>query len=89
MGAPARKSEAAEKLVRLLTALEESLSGDSDYLAGDCFTVADLDVCSIIGSWGVRGAKLDLTPYPAVEAWVKACMARPACKPLKTQKPKL
>jgi glutathione S-transferase len=89
MGAPADQTEAAEKLVRPLTALEESLAGDTEYLVGDRFTVADLNVCSIIGSWGIRGAKLDLSPYPNVAAWATACMARPACKPPKTQKPKL
>lgn len=88
MGAPADQAEAAEKLVRPLTALEESLAGDTEYLVGNRFTVADLNCCSIIGAWGLRGAKLDLSPYPAVAAWVDVCMARPACKPPKAQ-PKL
>ena len=43
-------AEAVEKLVRPLTALEESLSGDTDYLVGNRFTVADLNVCSVIGN---------------------------------------
>lgn len=89
MGAPADQAEAAEKLVRPLTALEDTLSGGTDYLVGNRFTVADLNVCSVIGSWGVRGAKLDLSPYPNVDAWATKCMARPACKPPKTEKPKL
>ena len=56
MGAPADQAEAAEALVRPLTALEESLQ-DSEYLVGGRFTVADLNVSSIVGTWGVRGAK--------------------------------
>ena len=56
MGAPADQAEAAEALVRPLTALEESLQ-DSEYLVGGRFTVADLNVSSIVGTWGVRGTK--------------------------------
>ena len=60
MGAPADQAEAAEKLVRPLTALEETLAGDTEYLVGDRFTVADLNCCSIIGSWGKSTINLPL-----------------------------
>ena len=64
MGAPADQAEAAEALVRPLTALEESLQ-DSEYLVGGRFTVADLNVSSIVGTWGVRGAKRKAAAWPA------------------------
>jgi glutathione S-transferase len=85
MGSPADQGEAAAKLIQPLTALEESLTG-KEYLVGDRFTVADLNVCCIVGIWGGKGAKLDLSPYPNVDAWQKRCQARPACRPPKVAK---
>ena len=85
MGAPSDKDEAAAKLVKPLAALEESLIG-KEYLIGDRFTVADLNVCCIVGIWGGKGAKIDFGNYPNIDAWQKRCQARPACKPPKSAK---
>jgi glutathione S-transferase len=84
MGEPKDQKAAAEKLVRPLTALEESLKG-KEYLMGNRFTVADLNVAAIVGIWGGKGAKLDLSPYPNLSAWVDRCTSRPACKPPKAK----
>jgi glutathione S-transferase len=55
--------------------LEQQLA-KGDFLLGDAFTVADLNVAAVI-SWA-RAARMDLSDYPKLTAWVKACMARPA-----------
>lgn len=65
----------AEIIKRPLAYLEQSL-GDRPCLLGDDFTVADLNVASIFSM--AAGANLDLDPYPAVEAWTKRCLDRPA-----------
>lgn len=47
-----------------------------DYLAGDSFTVADLNVAVFIASF--RGMGLDLSPFANLRQWLEACLARPA-----------
>lgn len=61
-------------LKRPLRVLEQALQ-DRDWLLGDAFTVADLNVAAVLG-WA-RAARLDLTGQPRLAAWLKACMARP------------
>jgi glutathione S-transferase len=46
------------------------------YLTGDRFTLADLDMASVLG-WGLHVAKIDLAPYPKVGAWLGAASKRP------------
>ncbi len=48
------------------------------YLLGDRFTVADLNVASIL-SWA-RPARIDLAATPKVEGWMKTCSDRPAAR---------
>ena len=47
-----------------------------DHLAGITFSVADLNVASIL-AWG-RMARLDLSAHPNVARWLDACLKRPA-----------
>jgi glutathione S-transferase len=47
-----------------------------DWLLGDAFSLADLNVAAVV-SWA-RAARMDLDDYPQLVDWVKACMARPA-----------
>ena len=49
---------------------------ESDYLTAHGFTVADLNVASIL-VWA-RMARLDLSAYPNLTRWLNACLARPA-----------
>ena len=79
-----RKPELADKaesrLKVPLAVLEKHLQtqqakGEA-YLAANRFTVADVCVASV-ASW-VRPAAALLAQYPAVEAWVKLCVERPA-----------
>jgi glutathione S-transferase len=47
-----------------------------DYLVGNSFTVADLNVASIL-VWG-KMARLDLSSHPQVTRWLDGCLARSA-----------
>lgn len=55
--------------------LEEALA-EQPWLLGDRFTVADLNVASVL-LWA-RGAKADLAAYPMLDAWLSRCLERPA-----------
>jgi glutathione S-transferase len=69
-------AERDELLLRKpLGVLDNSLRGD-DHLAGGNFTVADLNVASIL-AWG-KMARLDLSAHPDVARWLDSCLARPA-----------
>jgi len=62
-------------LQKPLGILDSALHG-RDHLAGAAFSVADLNVASIL-AWG-RMARLDLSAQPNVARWLGACLARPA-----------
>jgi glutathione S-transferase len=62
-------------LKKPLTVLNDCLAGRG-YLAGDGFSVADLNVASIL-AWG-KIARLDLSAYPDLARWLDGCLARPA-----------
>jgi glutathione S-transferase len=66
---------AVEALKAPLKALNESLTG-KDYLLGKNFTVADLNVASVL-SWAAM-MRIDLSATPAVQAWLQKCLGREA-----------
>lgn len=69
-------AERDELLLRKpLGILDDTLTG-REHLAGGQFSVADLNVASIL-VWGKMG-RLDLSPYPKVARWLDSCLARPA-----------
>jgi glutathione S-transferase len=70
-------AEAAQALEKPLFVLDCALDG-KDYLVGGRFTVADLNVASVLSS--VKLAKMSLEPYPHVDRWLRACLPRPAQK---------
>ena len=53
------------------------------YLAGNSFTVADLNVAGIL-MWG-KMARMDFSAYPELTRWLDACLARPAYVRLRDQ----
>jgi len=75
----ARDASAVERnellLRKPLTVLNGALAGRF-YLAGDGFTVADLNVAGIL-MWA-KFARMDLSGYPELARWLNVCMARPA-----------
>jgi glutathione S-transferase len=72
---PGKADEAEAALQRPLRVLEGALAG-RPYLLGDAFSVADLNLASIM-SWG-KMARLNLDEYPASKAWLDACLERDA-----------
>ena len=62
-------------LQKPLGILNDALAGQA-FLTGDCFTVADLNVASIV-VWG-KMARLDLSAHPDVTRWLERGLARPA-----------
>lgn len=54
----------------------EKLLGEREWLLGDRFTVADLNVASVL-VW-TRMAQLDISAWPRIEAWLGRCLSRPA-----------
>ncbi len=63
------------ELERPFKVLDVHLAGQP-YLLGECFTVADLNVASVM-NWS-RAVKLDLAAYPRLSEWLKRCISRPA-----------
>jgi glutathione S-transferase len=66
---------ALEALEKPLTYMNDHLSG-RDYLLGKEFTLADLNVASVL-AW-LLAARVDLSAKPNVHAWLSRCLARPA-----------
>ena len=60
-----------------LAVLDAALQG-KDYLLGNSFTIADLNVASVL-SWAIP-AKLDVSATPAAQAWLQKCLSRDANK---------
>jgi glutathione S-transferase len=74
----AAAADAAERtLAQPMRVLDDTL-GRSANLLGDNFTVADLNVASIL-SWA-RPAQIDMGPFPKVAEWLKNCAERPAAR---------
>jgi glutathione S-transferase len=73
----AAADQAEKTLAQPLGALDGVL-GRSTYLLGDRFTVADLNVASIL-AWA-RPAQIDMAPFPRVADWLKNCAERPAAR---------
>jgi glutathione S-transferase len=69
-------AEAAETaLDRPLRVLEGALA-DRSFLLGDAFSIADLNVASVLAMSGMVG--FDLSGYPKVQAWLGSCVSRPS-----------
>lgn len=73
----AAADEAERALAAPLKVLDAALTG-TPYLLGERFTVADLNVASIL-AWA-RQARVSLAAVPKAEAWLKACHDRPAAQ---------
>ena len=69
--------ESAKKgLERPLSVLDAHLA-DRDYLLGDAFTIADLNLASVIDLLGGMGQH-DYSAHSNVKRWTDACYARPS-----------
>ena len=72
---PAIVASYMEELARPLKVLDGKLA-EADHLMGGRFTIADLNVASVL-AWAKIG-RLDLSPYPNVARWLNACLGREA-----------
>jgi glutathione S-transferase len=70
---PARVERAKEGLKSPLGVLDAALA-HSQYLLGNRFSVADLNVAGVVV--GLSFAKFELAPWPKAAAWAKACTDR-------------
>ena len=64
-----------EKLKAPLKVLEDQLQ-KSEYLLGKEFTIADLNVASVLSI--AQYIQLDLSPTPTAQKWLQKCLERPA-----------
>jgi glutathione S-transferase len=71
-------ADAAEKSLAAPLKVLDGVLGPTLYLLGDHFTVADLNVASIL-AWA-RPAQIDMSPFPRVAEWLKNCAERPAVR---------
>src|SRR5262249_2575610 len=72
---PAKAADAVQRFQAPLKVLDGELAGKS-YLLGNDFTVADLNVASVV-SWAPIGG-IDLSQASNVGAWMARCTGRPA-----------
>jgi glutathione S-transferase len=71
----ATAEHAAPMIAVALATLERALAR-ADWLIGEAFTVADLNVAAVLSP--SRSSQVDLKQYPQVSDWLTRCYARPA-----------
>ena len=71
------KADVATELENPLTAFDKELEG-KQYLVGNRFTIADLNVASILVNWG---RNLDLSKYQNVKRWSDSINSREKRRP--------
>ena len=74
---PEAVADARNALPKPFAVLDGALK-DREYLLGNSFTVADLNLAAIC-SWA-KPIKFDFGPFPNVGAWLDLCLSRPAWK---------
>ena len=71
-------ADAAERALAAPLKVLDGIVGTGRYLLGDHFSVADLNVASIL-TWA-RQARVDLSAVPNTAAWLRTCHDRPAAQ---------
>ena len=74
---PALADDCERQMQQPLGVLDQAVASQP-YLLGEHFTVADLNVASIL-SWA-RPARIDFAPFPKAADWLKRCAERPAAR---------
>jgi glutathione S-transferase len=72
----ASEAEAGVEALQAPLGVLDGALADRSHLLGDAFTIADLNVASVL-SWAIF-VGLDLTGFARVKAWFDACLGRPA-----------
>lgn len=68
----AKRDEALKVIAKPFQILDAAVS-KQDFLLGNEFTVADLNVAAVIS----RAVEMDLSAVPHLKAWLERCLARP------------
>jgi glutathione S-transferase len=76
---PELEKASVEALQKPLAVLNEHLA-KREHLLGKDFTLADLNVASVL-IWATR-SKLDLSSFPHAEKWLTRCLSRPGFRDL-------
>ena len=76
-------SQAVDSLKMPLKVLDDALKG-REYLLGNKFTIADLNVAAVM-SWAMM-VRLDLSATPGTQAWLQKCLGREANAKVRTLK---
>jgi len=71
-------ADAAEKTLAQPLGVLDGVLGRTPYVLGQHFTVADLNVASIL-VWA-RPAQIDMSAFPKVAEWLRICAERPAAR---------
>jgi len=71
-------ADAAEKTLAQPLGVLDGVLGRTPYVLGQNFTVADLNVASIL-AWA-RPAQIDMSSFPKVAEWLRICAERPAAR---------
>jgi glutathione S-transferase len=71
----AKRAEALAVLAAPFKVLDGALAG-RQYLVGDGFTIADLNVAAIVS----RAIDMELSATPNLKAWLTRCLERPAAR---------
>jgi glutathione S-transferase len=71
-------ADAAEKTLTQPLRVLDGVLGPTPYLLDERFTVADLNVASIL-AWA-RPAQIDMSAFPKVAKWLGICAERPAAR---------
>jgi glutathione S-transferase len=74
----AAAADQAEKDLQHPFGVLDGAVAKTGYLVGGDFSVADLNVASVL-SWA-RPARIDFTPFPQAADWLSRCALRPAAK---------
>jgi glutathione S-transferase len=74
----AAAADAAERTLAHPLRVLDGVLGPTPYLLGQQFTVADLNVASIL-AWA-RPAQIDMSAFPKVAEWLRICAERPAAR---------
>jgi glutathione S-transferase len=74
----AAAANAAEKTLAPPLGVLDGILGPTPYLLGAQFTVADLNLASIL-AWA-RPAQIDMASFPKVAEWLRICAERPAAR---------
>lgn len=74
---PKAADAAIEKLTKPFAVLDAEMA-ERKYLVGDGYSVADVNVASVL-SW-VALLKISVDKFPNLARWLDVCTSRPACK---------